>query len=216
MTHPTRRTVLLSGLALLAGCAGPVDAPTPGSPDPAASEPTASDPTASEPAAAEPTASGCEDLIAALRAAGVALYLRHPATDRGGVDDAHAPREQQRLLSAEGERQARDWGATFEHHGITAGRVLTSPSWRCRDAADLAFGRHEVDWGIQALLQDTGTRPEREAYARDLLAEPVPEGQVLVLVGHSSNIAAATGRACPRAVAWSSGRMAGVQSSSAH
>lgn len=199
MTHPTRRTVLLSGLALLAGCAGPVDAPTPG---PA-------------PTASEPTASGPEDLIAALRAGAVVLYLRHPATDRGGVDDAHAPREQQRLLSAQGEQQARDWGATFAREGITAGRVLTSPSWRCRDAADLAFGRHEVDWGIQALLQDTDTRPEREAYARDLLAEPVPEGQVLVLVGHSSNIAAATGRACPRAAGWSSGRGLGVRPSSA-
>lgn len=121
------------------------------------------------------------------------LYLRHPATDRGGVDDAHAPREEQRLLSADGERQARDLGAAFTRQGIVAGRVLTSPSYRCRDAADLAFGRHEVDWGIQSLLQDTDTRPEREQYARDLLAQPMPAGEVLVLIGHSSNIAAATG-----------------------
>lgn len=50
-----------------------------------------------------------------------------------------------------------------------------------------------MDWGIQALLQDTDTRGEREAYARDLLAQPVPAGEVLVLIGHSSNIVAATG-----------------------
>ncbi|WP_203568369.1 histidine phosphatase family protein [Aestuariimicrobium ganziense] len=136
-------------------------------------------------------------LQAALRAGGVTLYLRHPATDRGGVDDAHSPREQQRLLSPEGEQQARDLGGAFERLGATPGRVLTSPSWRCRDAATLAFGRGEVDWGLQALLQDTDTRPERERYGAAMVATVVPDGQVTVLIGHSSNIVAATGVSLP-------------------
>lgn len=187
-----RRAVLLGGVALLAGCAAPrTSSPTPSAPPAATPNP------APTPSATAPAASERDELVAALRTGGVALYLRHPATDRGGVDDARAPREQQRLLSAEGEQQARDLGAAFSAQHINPGRVLTSPSWRCRDAAELAFGRHEVDWGIQALLQDTDSRSEREQYARDLLAQPVPAGEALVLVGHSSNISAVSGVSLP-------------------
>lgn len=108
----SRRVALLAGAAVLAGCAAPGPSPSP----------------SPSPNTAAPTASERDALVEQLRAGGVALYLRHPATDRGGIDDAHAPREEQRLLSTDGEKQARDLGATFTRQGIVAGRVLTSPS----------------------------------------------------------------------------------------
>lgn len=94
--------------------------------------------------------------VEALTAGGVVLYLRHPATARGGVDSPDWPREQQRLLSAEGEQQARDLGAAFRAHGWTVHEVLSSPSYRCRDAADLAFGSHKVEPLLTGLLSESG------------------------------------------------------------
>lgn len=204
----SRRALLGASGVLLAGCSSspsvtpsqsPLGSPSASPPSAAATPHTgsadaeSSGSTGDTTTAAPATPTGRDGLVAALRAGGVALYLRHPATDRGGVDDARAPRSQQRLLSPEGQQQARDLGAALRAHSVTAGRILTSPSWRCRDAATIAFGRGEVDWGIQALLQDTATRDERADYARDLLSRSIPRGQVLVLIGHSSNISAATG-----------------------
>ncbi|WP_106849844.1 histidine phosphatase family protein [Blastococcus sp. Marseille-P5729] len=68
------------------------------------------------------------------------------------------PREQQRLLSAEGEQQAANLGAAFTAHAITAGELLTSPFWRCQDAATIAFGRGEVDDQLMGLLSDDAGR----------------------------------------------------------
>lgn len=132
--------------------------------------------------------------VEALTAGGVVLYLRHPATARGGVDSPDWPREQQRLLSAEGEQQARDLGAAFRAHGWTVHEVLSSPSYRCRDAADLAFGSHKVEPLLTGLLSESGEgEDELREHSHQLVRTAVPAGRVLVAIGHSSNIRAATG-----------------------
>ncbi|HHV19928.1 MAG TPA: histidine phosphatase family protein [Propionibacterium sp.] len=191
-----RRGVMLAGATLLTGCA------TPRTEDTAPAEPEPTDPSPAAPADSPSPSStaGVHEVPAELReqadalmAGGVVLYLRHPATTRGGTDSPDWPRERQRLLSAEGEQQARDLGEAFKVHGWQVHEVLSSPSWRCRDAADLAFGDYRVEPLLTGLLSESGeTEDALRAYSQELVRTQVPAGRVLVAIGHSSNIRAAT------------------------
>ncbi|WP_425309108.1 histidine phosphatase family protein [Ammonicoccus fulvus] len=168
-TRLGRRTVLLAAPLFavgLSGCLGPRPEPTP-SPSP--------------------------DLLQLLRQGGATLYLRHPETDRGGVDQPDWPRAEQRLLSQGGEVQAMWWGRAFRHHGLTASEVLTSPSLRCQDAAEIAFGGWEVEPALTANLAVPEGAEERATQIRRLIATAPPDGSLRVLIGHASNISAITG-----------------------
>ncbi len=80
-------------------------------------------------------------LIAALRAGGCVVYLRHAITDRSQVDTGDlARREGQRNLSAAGRAQAEAIGRAYARLGLPLGAVLASPVFRARDTAELAFG----------------------------------------------------------------------------
>lgn len=131
----------------------------------------------------------------ALAAGGVLLYLRHPATDKGGTDSPDDPRDKQRNLSAEGIQQAKDWGAAVTAQEWSVGEVLSSPSWRCQDAAKLAFGQYQVENGLIGILSTSrhGSEASRRDYSAALMRQTVPAGTVRVAVGHSSNISSATG-----------------------
>ena len=141
-----RRGVLLATAGVLAGCATPrpENVPPAGESPAPASAPVASP---SPTAGVREVPAGLRGQAEALTAGGVVLYLRHPATTRGGTDSPDWPRERQRLLSAEGEQQARDLGAAFQAHGWTVHEVLSSPSWRCRDAAQIAIGDYRAATG---------------------------------------------------------------------
>lgn len=134
---------------------------------------------------------------AALKAGGLVVFVRHGATTWSGVDDISWPRERQRLLSPEGEGQARAMGAAFEARGWPVGEVRASPFARTTDMARLAFGRAEIDPELLGLISDTADRDGRSLYAQSLARQAVPAGQNLVLVTHSSNITAATGQTVP-------------------
>jgi len=89
------------------------------------------------------TAQGAEAaaLVAALRAGGVVAVMRHGITDRSQVDTGDlGNRAGQRNLSAEGRAQSLRTGRAVAVLGIPLGQVLTSPVFRARDTADLAFG----------------------------------------------------------------------------
>ena len=161
---PTRRTILRGTLATLAvPLVGPL-APRP--------------------------ARASDAIIAALRGGGHVVYFRHGATTWSGIDRLEWPRERQRLLSEEGIRQSEIIGAAFRRRAIPVGDVLASPFARCRDMAEIAFGRVDERMELIGLLSDDRGRAERTAFLRELVTTPPADGANRVIVAHRSNIAA--------------------------
>lgn len=178
---------------MLVGCAAERPASSGSEPSSALASSSSAEPTTT-PGVTNDSKAGAA-LLEAMQAGGVVLYLRHPATDRGGTDSAALPREQQRLLSALGEQQAAELGQSFTRHGIGTEDVLTSPLWRCQDAARIAFGDYRVEPLLEGLLAEVSgnTDEARINFSLELLRKAVPDGQVRVLVGHTSNILQTTG-----------------------
>lgn len=131
-------------------------------------------------------------LAESLAAGELTLYFRHGATTRGGVDRPEWPRERQRLLSEAGEAQARAVGAAFRRHGWPVGEVIASPMARCRDMAEIAFGRVHESSDLLGLLFEGGSRQRRIEQSLQLLRRSASGGN-RILVGHSSNIQESTG-----------------------
>jgi phosphohistidine phosphatase SixA len=106
-----------------------------------------------------------------LRGGGLVLACRHaitgptPRVDRVLMTD----RSTQRLLSPEGEEQARRLGEILRRKAIPIGEVFTSPYFRTADSAELTFGRaeaHEALYGngtdrARALRRLLSTVPDR-------------------------------------------------------
>lgn len=121
---------------------------------------------------------------------GLVVYFRHGATTWSGIDRLEWPREQQRLLSDEGIRQSELIGEAFRQRGIPVGEVLASPFARCRDMAEIAFGRVEERMELVGLLSDDGGREERIDYLSRKVTEAPAPGLNRIIVSHRSNIAA--------------------------
>lgn len=115
-----------------------------------------------------------------LRGGGYVIVFRHTTTDWGQRDadiENFEDRSAQRNLSKPGEEQAAAIGKAFATLKIPVGAVKASPMWRCRDTAQLAFGRHET---TADLFQRGG--PSRAARVA-MLSMP-PDSGNLVLVTH--------------------------------
>ena len=129
-------------------------------------------------------------LVAALRRGGYVIYFRHTATDFSkndsgmtGYDDC----QNQRLLSAQGRRDATEIGRRIRALRLAGGEVLASPFCRTMDHARLMFGHatpraeiREADAGDYAGL-------------KRLLAAPVPLGRNRWIVGHGNPFRAVAG-----------------------
>ena len=130
-----------------------------------------------------------------LRAGACALAFRHAQTVPG-VGDPDGFRvdlcSTQRNLSEGGRAQAKTAGQWFATRNLRPRAVFSSAWCRCRDTADLAFGRH-VMWSPlnsffgQSQSQDTQTAALRAAVAR------IPAGEFYVWVTHQVNLTALTG-----------------------
>lgn len=136
------------------------------------------------------------DVAALLRAGGCVVMLRHAQTEAGIGDPPGFRVDQcstQRNLSPEGRAQARRIGEWFKARGLQARAVQSSAWCRCRDTADLAFGRHTV----LPALASTFNRGADEAAAQTRvlrgLLDAVPPGQFDVWVTHQVNISSLTG-----------------------
>ena len=129
-------------------------------------------------------------VIPALRDGGHVVYFRHAATMRSGVDRIEWPRERQRLLSVDGEEQARAIGGAWRQLGIPVGEVWASPFARCADHARVSFGRAMEDMRLIGLLSDEDGRDERIAFLRSLIVKPPEANTNRAIVAHRSNIAA--------------------------
>lgn len=134
-----------------------------------------------------------EEIARALLARGEAVvYFRHGATTWSGIDQLDWPRERQRLLSELGIEQSEQIGAAFRAQNLPVGEVLASPFARCRDMAEIAFGRVEERMELVGLLSDASGRPARVQYLREKLSE-APVGGNRIIVAHRSNIAEVAG-----------------------
>ena len=133
--------------------------------------------------------------LARLRAGGLNLYLRHAITDRTQADTGRlGDRGGQRNLSAAGRAQATALGAAFRRLGIPVAEVLTSPVFRARDTAELAFGAAaRVERDLIADDYTPGSAAEDAAAVSRRLAQPVVDGN-RVLVGHIVPLGLVLGR----------------------
>jgi phosphohistidine phosphatase SixA len=128
------------------------------------------------------------DSLASLRSGNLVVYFRHAATTWSGVDQIDWPRERQRLLSEEGIRQSRMIGQEFKRLDLPVGDVLASPFARCRDMAEIAFGRVEERLELLGLLSDSAGREDRVAYLRQQVSTPTNGTGNRIIVSHTSNI----------------------------
>ena len=133
------------------------------------------------------------ELRSALQSGGHVIYIRHGATTWSGIDQLDWPRERQRLLSDLGVQQSEQIGEAFRSAGIPVGEVLASPFARCRDMAEIAFGRVEERMELIGLLSDSEGRPARIRYLRDKLVSQPTAGSNRIIVSHRSNIAEVAG-----------------------
>ncbi|MFM8609056.1 MAG: histidine phosphatase family protein [Burkholderiaceae bacterium] len=133
----------------------------------------------------------------ALRQGACAVLIRHAQTE-SGIGDPPGFRidlcSTQRNLSAEGREQARRIGDWFRTQQLLPRAVLSSAWCRCRDTAELAFGRHVIWSALNSFFQDQGVDRGRAqaAQMREALAR-IPAGRFEVWVTHQVNITALTG-----------------------
>ena len=142
-------------------------------------------------------------LITTLRAGSAVVVMRHGITDRSQVDTGDLTnRAGQRNLNEAGRAQSARTGRAVAALGIPLGEVLTSPVFRCRDTADLAFGtRVRVEENLTA--DDYTPDPEllrrRIAWLRARMVQPSAPGVTDILVGHIVPLGMALGRSLAQA-----------------
>ena len=132
-------------------------------------------------------------LVDALRAGGHVIYFRHadtgPAYLEQGVDLERC--ETQRNLNEDGRRDAEQIGAAFRGLGIPVGEVKSSQFCRCKDTAQLAFGRYSVERRLSGVSRAPEADQSRLQASRELkrmLAAMPPAGSNTVLVSHGFNL----------------------------
>jgi broad specificity phosphatase PhoE len=139
-------------------------------------------------------ATGNDAVWTALREPGSVVVLRHSFAP-GAFDPPDARLDDcstQRNLDHNGRAQARRVGEAFRAHGITVGRVLSSPRCRCLDTARLAFGKVERWDVLQGALRDDELRKRLLIPVKQAIADH-REGPPLVLVTHGSVVTDLTG-----------------------
>jgi phosphohistidine phosphatase SixA len=122
-------------------------------------------------------------LVPRLRSGGYLIVLRHSITDHSVADrdqrgEEFSDRSTQRNLTKEGETQAARIGKAIAALGIPIDTVLSSPMWRCRDTAQIAFGHY------RAMPELVRRGAEYRAKRVALLGTEPEEGKDVVLVTH--------------------------------
>ena len=135
------------------------------------------------------------DVAALLRAGACVLMLRHAQTEAGVGDPPNFQLSQcstQRNLSDEGRAQSKRIGQWFAARKLTAASIQSSAWCRCKDTAELAFGRFDL---LPALNSTFESRDDQAAQTESLRERlrAIRAGQFEVWVTHQVNISAFTG-----------------------
>lgn len=138
-----------------------------------------------------------EVLIEDLQAGGFVVYFRHAETDRSQVDQDRnnlSNCSNQRNLSAAGRAQAQAIGDAIRRLNIPLGKVITSPYCRCKDTAQLAFGKSEISTDLRFGMADDAEQTAHLSQAlTGMLSTPPVQGTNTILVSHTANLKEATG-----------------------
>jgi phosphohistidine phosphatase SixA len=142
-------------------------------------------------------------LVGSLRAGGVVVVMRHGITDRSQFDTGDlSNRAGQRNLNEAGRAQSVRTGRAIAALGIPLGQVLTSPVFRARDTAELAFGaRAVVEDNLTAddYTPDPGLLRRRIAWLASRTARASAPGVMDILVGHIVPLGMVLGRGLAQA-----------------
>lgn len=140
-------------------------------------------------------------LVNVLRGGGYVVFFRHAQTTKDYADQADPKLNlkncaTQRKLSDVGEKQAKMIGASFKNLKIPVGKVIASEYCRAWKTADIAFGRHQKQSGLNFAKAETYTDAQKQQMKDGImpLLTAVPaKGMNTVLVGHDDVFDAATG-----------------------
>ena len=147
--------------------------------------------------------SEAEILVAAIQDGGKVIFLRHAATNPDEIDTGRlGDRAGQRNLSPAGIEQAQGLGPAFAGLYIPLDEILTSPVFRARDTAELAFGPARITVTPDLVADDyAGSQlgAMLEATGR-LLRTPPPPGMNRLLIGHRTPLEMVTGSRFPDSV----------------
>lgn len=130
-----------------------------------------------------------------LQAGGLVVFVRHGLTDPGAGDPPGfrlGDCKTERNLNAEGRAESKRLGEAFRRRKVPVAQVLSSEWCRCRDTAELAFGRSEP-WPA---LNNLFGRPENAEPQRRAMLERASRFQGsgnLILVSHGSTIVTVAG-----------------------
>jgi len=130
-----------------------------------------------------------------LQSGGYVVLLRHGLTEPGVGDPPGfklGDCKTERALNAEGRAESKRLGEAFRRRKIPVAQVLSSEWCRCKDTAELAFGRYEV-WPP---LNNLFGRHENAAAQRSAILERTSRfrgGGNLILVSHGSTIVQVAG-----------------------
>ncbi|RYX90079.1 MAG: histidine phosphatase family protein [Comamonadaceae bacterium] len=130
-----------------------------------------------------------------VKAGGCVVMLRHAQTEPGVGDPPGFRLDQcatQRNLSDAGRAQSRRIGLWFSSRGLVPAAVRSSEWCRCKDTAELAFGRFEVLPALSSTFAGQGDERQSTPQLR-ALAGKVAAGRFEVWVTHQVNITALTG-----------------------
>ncbi|MEW5915287.1 MAG: histidine phosphatase family protein [Gemmatimonadota bacterium] len=129
---------------------------------------------------ADTTEPSADSLIKALKQGGYTIILRHARTDRSYMDDPRtAPlddRTKQRNLSEAGVADARAIGFVMRSAQIPFGEILSSPMFRAKETAQMAFGEPTLSKELMSLA----ATPEQRA----LVAKAPAKGTNRAIVTH--------------------------------
>jgi phosphohistidine phosphatase SixA len=140
-------------------------------------------------AAAQPA----PEVLAALRAGGYVLFLRHASTDFSQDDSRMTSFEDcatQRNLTDKGRAEARALGEHIRRLKIPIGEVLASPFCRTMETARLAFGRARATNEVRG---GPASDSARYGALKKLLSSKVPNNENLVISSHGNPFHAVAG-----------------------
>ena len=140
-------------------------------------------------------AQGQRDIVELLRRGGCALMLRHTQTEPGIGDPPGYRLDQcatQRNLSGEGQQQAKRIGLWFIDNRLRPQSVQSSAWCRCKDTADIAFGRFALLSALNSSFDNPSVQDSQTQRLRARL-KGIPSRQFEVWVTHQVNITAMTG-----------------------
>lgn len=145
-----------------------------------------------------PTTAALPDIALLLRKGACAVMLRHTQTEPGIGDPPGFLLDQcstQRNLSATGQEQARHIGKWFKVNSLQPASVQTSAWCRCKETAELGFGRYAVLGALDSTFDNRNSQKSQDIQNRQLRArlQTIPAGQFEVWVTHQVNITALTG-----------------------